>query len=174
MWKVKPLGKGSSIRVKKEWELNIIKIMASKAASHVGSQYFYPNMVTGRVYIILLVVVDFFSFIFKMTVQFYETINLHVYQMLCLCSRWNAFATFSRDRTENSDAVMTEIRKEFSAKKTHPFASVVTKWPKWEFLKREKKASFRELNISYFFFVLKSTCTYPTELKNKMVIIYLQ
>lgn len=115
--------------------------MASKAASHVGSQYFYPNMVTGRVYNILLVVVDFFlSFIFKMTVQFYETINLHVYQMLCLCSRWNAFAIFSRDRTENSDAAMTEIRKEFSAKKTHPFASVVTKWPKWEFLKREKKS----------------------------------
>lgn len=39
--------------------------MASKAASHVGSQYFYPNMVTGRVYIILLVVVDFFFFHFQ-------------------------------------------------------------------------------------------------------------
>lgn len=38
--------------------------MASKAASHVGSQYFYPNMVTGRVYIILLVV-DFFFFHFQ-------------------------------------------------------------------------------------------------------------
>lgn len=62
---MKPLGKGSSIRVKKKSELNIIKIMASKAASHVGSQYFYPNMVTGRVYIILLVVVDFFFLSFS-------------------------------------------------------------------------------------------------------------
>lgn len=39
--------------------------MASKAASHVGSQYFYPNMVTGRVYIIILVVVDFFFLSFS-------------------------------------------------------------------------------------------------------------
>lgn len=39
--------------------------MALKAAFHVGSQYFYPNMVTGRVYIIILVVVDFFFFHFQ-------------------------------------------------------------------------------------------------------------
>lgn len=39
--------------------------MALKAAFHVGSQYFYPNMVTGRVYIILLVVVDFFFLSFS-------------------------------------------------------------------------------------------------------------